>query len=188
MSTLANQLAAAEREEVTRAVRLLLARPLLTEASDPAGFELVRRRREPLAQWFDYTCGWSLVVEPRRGLRPPRQGPRRPGRLPPGPQGAFGPGPLRPPALRAAVRDRGRTAVDADDDHRHARRPGRPGHGADRALPAFDPVHRAGADGVRRRAEAAGVVRRAARRGRGDRGVRRRPRRRRSSTAWTPRC
>ncbi|WP_371573801.1 TIGR02678 family protein [Streptomyces sp. NBC_01314] len=67
MSTLANQLAAAEREEVTRAVRLLLARPLLTEASDPAGFELVRRRREPLAQWFDYTCGWSLVVEPRRG-------------------------------------------------------------------------------------------------------------------------
>ncbi|MGW1669833.1 TIGR02678 family protein [Streptomyces sp. NPDC002324] len=67
MSTLANQLAAAEREEVARAVRLLLARPLLTETSDPAGFELVRRRREPLAQWFDYTCGWSLVVEPRRG-------------------------------------------------------------------------------------------------------------------------
>ncbi|MEH0425498.1 TIGR02678 family protein [Streptomyces stelliscabiei] len=67
MSTFANQLAAAEREEVARAVRLLLARPLLTETSDPAGFELVRRRREPLAQWFDYTCGWSLVVEPRRG-------------------------------------------------------------------------------------------------------------------------
>ncbi|MFE8013945.1 TIGR02678 family protein [Streptomyces antibioticus] len=67
MSTLANQLAAAEREEVARAVRLLLASPLLTETSDPAGFELVRRRREPLARWFDYTCGWSLVVEPRRG-------------------------------------------------------------------------------------------------------------------------
>ncbi|MFE7568026.1 TIGR02678 family protein [Streptomyces sp. NPDC057539] len=67
MSTLANQLAAAEREEVARAVRLLLARPLLTETADPTGFELVRRRREPLAQWFDYTCGWSLVVEPRRG-------------------------------------------------------------------------------------------------------------------------
>ncbi|WP_240116543.1 MULTISPECIES: TIGR02678 family protein [unclassified Streptomyces] len=67
MSTLANQLAAAEREEVARAVRLLLARPLLTEAADPAGFELVRRRREPLARWFDYTCGWTLVVEPRRG-------------------------------------------------------------------------------------------------------------------------
>ncbi len=67
MSTLANQLAAVEREQVARAIRLLLARPLLTEATDPAGFELVRRRREPLAQWFDYTCGWSLVVEPRRG-------------------------------------------------------------------------------------------------------------------------
>ncbi|MFE7765843.1 TIGR02678 family protein [Streptomyces sp. NPDC057438] len=67
MSTLANQLAAAEREEVSRAVRLLLARPLLTETSDPAGFDLVRRRREPLTRWFDHTCGWSLVVEPRRG-------------------------------------------------------------------------------------------------------------------------
>ncbi|MFE5596078.1 TIGR02678 family protein [Streptomyces sp. NPDC056549] len=67
MSTLANQLASAEREEVTQAIRLLLARPLLTENADPAGFELVRRRREPLAQWFDYTCGWNLVVEPRRG-------------------------------------------------------------------------------------------------------------------------
>ncbi|MGW2825776.1 TIGR02678 family protein [Streptomyces sp. NPDC001443] len=67
MSTLANQLASAEREEVARAIRLLLARPLLTEAADPTGFELVRRRRDPLARWFDYTCGWSLVVEPRRG-------------------------------------------------------------------------------------------------------------------------
>lgn len=67
MSTLANQLAVAEREEVARGIRLLLARPLLTEAADPAGFDVVRRRRESLAKWFDYTCGWSLVVEPRRG-------------------------------------------------------------------------------------------------------------------------
>jgi uncharacterized protein (TIGR02678 family) len=67
MSTLANQLATAEREEVARALRLLLARPLLTAATDPAGFELVRRRRQSLARWFDYTCGWNLVVEPRRG-------------------------------------------------------------------------------------------------------------------------
>lgn len=67
MSTLANQLAAAEREEVARAVRLLLARPLLTATADPSGFELVRRRRVPLARWFDYAVGWSLVVEPRRG-------------------------------------------------------------------------------------------------------------------------
>ncbi|MFF5363030.1 TIGR02678 family protein [Streptomyces scabiei] len=67
MSSLANQLAATEREEVSRAVRLLLARPLLTETSDPAGFALVRRRREPVARWFDHTCGWTLLVEPRRG-------------------------------------------------------------------------------------------------------------------------
>ncbi|MGA5066389.1 TIGR02678 family protein [Streptomyces exfoliatus] len=67
MSTLANQLASAEREEVARAIRLLLARPLLTEAADPNGFDLVRRRRDPLARWFDYTCGWNLIVEPRRG-------------------------------------------------------------------------------------------------------------------------
>ncbi|MGP2440888.1 TIGR02678 family protein [Streptomyces sp. JW3] len=67
MSTLANQLASAEREEVARAIRLLLARPLLTEAADPTAFDLVRRRRDPLARWFDYTCGWNLIVEPRRG-------------------------------------------------------------------------------------------------------------------------
>ncbi|MBP5912256.1 TIGR02678 family protein [Streptomyces scabiei] len=67
MSSLANQLAATEREEVSRAVRILLARPLLTETSDPAGFALVRRRREPVARWFDHTCGWTLLVEPRRG-------------------------------------------------------------------------------------------------------------------------
>jgi uncharacterized protein (TIGR02678 family) len=67
MSTLANQLVVAERDEVARGIRLLLAQPLITERADPAGFDVVRRRREPLARWFDYTCGWSLVVEPRRG-------------------------------------------------------------------------------------------------------------------------
>jgi uncharacterized protein (TIGR02678 family) len=67
MSTLANQLVVAEREEVSRGIRLLLAQPLITERADPAGFDVVRRRKEPLAKWFDYTCGWSLVVEPRRG-------------------------------------------------------------------------------------------------------------------------
>ncbi|MFE5797495.1 TIGR02678 family protein [Streptomyces sp. NPDC056503] len=67
MSTLANQLASAEREEVARAIRLLLASPLLTAASDPAGFGLVRRRHDSLVRWFDYTCGWNLVVESRRG-------------------------------------------------------------------------------------------------------------------------
>ena len=67
MSNLANQLVIAEREEVARGVRLLLARPLITERSDPGAFELVRRRREPITRWFDYYCGWSVVVEPRQG-------------------------------------------------------------------------------------------------------------------------
>ena len=67
MSNLANQLVIAERAEVARGIRTLLARPLLTEKDDPAAFELVRRRREPLTRWFDYTLGWSLVVEPRQG-------------------------------------------------------------------------------------------------------------------------
>ncbi|RMI43751.1 TIGR02678 family protein [Streptomyces triticirhizae] len=67
MSKLTNQLAAAEAAEIARGVRLLLAHPLLTAEADPAGFELVRRRHPTLARWFDYACGWSLVVEPRRG-------------------------------------------------------------------------------------------------------------------------
>ncbi|HSV67999.1 MAG TPA: TIGR02678 family protein [Mycobacteriales bacterium] len=67
MSNLANQLAVAERAEVARAIRLLLASPLVTERASPDVFDLVRRRAEPVARWFDYHCGWSLVVEPRFG-------------------------------------------------------------------------------------------------------------------------
>jgi uncharacterized protein (TIGR02678 family) len=67
MSNLSNQLAIAEREEVARGIRVLLARPLLHERGAPESFDLVRRRREPIRKWFDYYCGWSLVVEPRLG-------------------------------------------------------------------------------------------------------------------------
>ncbi|OEV13161.1 TIGR02678 family protein [Streptomyces nanshensis] len=67
MSSLANQLVAAEREEVARGIRLLLARPLITERADRVAFDVIRRRKESLTKWFDYTCGWNLVVEPRRG-------------------------------------------------------------------------------------------------------------------------
>jgi uncharacterized protein (TIGR02678 family) len=67
VSSLANQLVAAEREEVARGVRLLLGNPLITARDMPAGFDLVRRRQDPIARWFDYYCGWSLVVEPRQG-------------------------------------------------------------------------------------------------------------------------
>ncbi|MFI6444587.1 TIGR02678 family protein [Kitasatospora sp. NPDC050543] len=67
MSTLANQLVLAEREDVARGIRLLLGRPLITERGDPTAFELIRRRQDPLTKWFDYHCGWQLVVEPRLG-------------------------------------------------------------------------------------------------------------------------
>lgn len=67
MSNLSNQLAAAERHEVARGIRLLLANPLITERSDAESFELVRRRQDLLTKWFDYYCGWSLTVESRLG-------------------------------------------------------------------------------------------------------------------------
>ncbi|MET7770285.1 TIGR02678 family protein [Nocardia sp. NPDC005366] len=67
MSELANQLVIAERAEVARGVRLLLADPLIVERGAPEMFDLVRRRRDPIAQWFDYFCGWTLIVEPRLG-------------------------------------------------------------------------------------------------------------------------
>ncbi|MGH3795832.1 MAG: TIGR02678 family protein [Pseudonocardiaceae bacterium] len=67
MSNLTNQLVIAERDEVSRGIRLLLASPLLSERVAPESFDLVRRRREPIRKWFEYYCGWSLVVEPRLG-------------------------------------------------------------------------------------------------------------------------
>lgn len=67
MSNLSNQLVIAEREDVARGIRLLLASPLISERSSPDGFDLVRRRREPIRQWFEYYCGWNLIVEPRLG-------------------------------------------------------------------------------------------------------------------------
>lgn len=67
MSRTGNQLARLESEEVARGVRLLLARPLLTAVQDHDGFDLIRRRREPIVKWFDYYCGWRVLVEPRAG-------------------------------------------------------------------------------------------------------------------------
>ncbi|MEU1724940.1 TIGR02678 family protein [Nonomuraea sp. NPDC005692] len=67
MSSLANQLVRAEKEEIARAIRTLLARPFLAADDEPAAFAVIRKRREPLTRWFDYFCGWRLVVEPREG-------------------------------------------------------------------------------------------------------------------------
>ena len=93
MSNLSNQLVIAERDEVARGIRIMLASPLVHERRAPESFDLVRRRREPIRKWFDYYCGWSLVVEPRLGYarlakvrpmadasRPPRR--HRSGRAP----------------------------------------------------------------------------------------------------------
>ncbi|MEU4512965.1 TIGR02678 family protein [Nonomuraea wenchangensis] len=67
MNGRANQLVRAEKEEIARAVRTLLGRPLVSRHADPVAFDLVSKRRRPLVQWFDYFCGWRLVVEPRQG-------------------------------------------------------------------------------------------------------------------------
>lgn len=93
MSNLSNQLVIAERDEVGRGIRLLLASPLIHERGAPESFDLIRRRRDPIRKWFEYYCGWSVVVEPRLGYarlakvrpmadasRPPRR--HRSGRAP----------------------------------------------------------------------------------------------------------
>jgi uncharacterized protein (TIGR02678 family) len=67
VSNLSNQLAITEREEVARGIRLLLASPLISNRVSGEWFDLVRRRREPIRRWFDYYCGWALIVEPRLG-------------------------------------------------------------------------------------------------------------------------
>lgn len=67
MSTLQNQLATQEREEVARAVRGLLRTPWVTQAAQPALFDLVRRRRTAVTRWFDHYVGWELHVRPEQG-------------------------------------------------------------------------------------------------------------------------
>ncbi|MGW6277067.1 TIGR02678 family protein [Kribbella sp. NPDC055071] len=67
MSQLANQLALAERDEMSRGIRAVLGVPLVTQQTAPELFDLIRRRQEPIRQWFDYYCGWVLRLEPRLG-------------------------------------------------------------------------------------------------------------------------
>lgn len=67
MSSLSNQLAVAERDDLAMGIRLLLRTPLITERTDPDGFDVIRRRADSLTRWFDYFCGWTLQVEPRLG-------------------------------------------------------------------------------------------------------------------------
>ena len=87
MSTLANQLVKQEREEIARAIRLLLTMPLITARNDPDALDRVRRHRNTLPKCFDDNCGWQLVVDPRRGeprlgkVRAGADAPRPPHRL-----------------------------------------------------------------------------------------------------------
>ena len=67
MSTLQNQLATREREEVGRAVRGLLRTPWVTQDAQPALLDLVRRRRTAVTRWFDYYLGWDLHLHSEQG-------------------------------------------------------------------------------------------------------------------------
>ncbi len=67
MSTLQNQLATQEREDVGRAVRGLLRTPWVTVAAQPALFDVVRRRQQAVGTWFDYYLGWELHLRSDQG-------------------------------------------------------------------------------------------------------------------------
>jgi uncharacterized protein (TIGR02678 family) len=56
-------LAAHHGVERARAVRELLATPILNVDSDPDRFGLVARHHAWLASWFETTCGWQLTVD-----------------------------------------------------------------------------------------------------------------------------
>jgi uncharacterized protein (TIGR02678 family) len=73
--------------EKRRAVRALLARPLLLGERDREAFAAVVRHRADLARWFAELPGWSLLVEPASGYarlfkRPARTDPTRPASAP----------------------------------------------------------------------------------------------------------
>lgn len=63
-TALADELAA----ERSRAVRALLAAPLLDGDADPDAFRLVVRHADWLTGYFENTCGWALAVDPASGF------------------------------------------------------------------------------------------------------------------------
>jgi uncharacterized protein (TIGR02678 family) len=54
--------------ERSRALRTLLAAPLLDAGTDPAAFRLVARHQGWLTDWFETVCGWALVVDVASGF------------------------------------------------------------------------------------------------------------------------
>jgi uncharacterized protein (TIGR02678 family) len=61
-------LAAHLAEERSRAIRHLLAAPLVDIDADPDAFRLVARHQADLIEWFDATCGWMLAVDVAAGF------------------------------------------------------------------------------------------------------------------------
>ena len=77
----------ASHAERRRAVRRLLAEPLLLQERDSDMFAIVVRHRAELGRWFVEHAGWPLVVEAGAGYarlmkRPARRDPTRPAQLP----------------------------------------------------------------------------------------------------------
>ncbi len=77
----------ATRAERRRALRSLLAQPLLLQERDPETFAAVVRHRAELGRWFTEHAGWPLVVEAGAGYarlmkRPARPDGSRPAQLP----------------------------------------------------------------------------------------------------------
>jgi uncharacterized protein (TIGR02678 family) len=73
--------------ERRRALRALLARPLLLAGRDAESFPAVVRHRAELARWFAENAGWALLVDAGAGharlmKRPARPDPTRPARAP----------------------------------------------------------------------------------------------------------
>ncbi|HZC15041.1 MAG TPA: TIGR02678 family protein [Thermoleophilaceae bacterium] len=65
MTALADALAATRTEEIRRAARALLGRPLLRATGpDAEDFTLVRRHAAELREWFSRNTGWRLVADP----------------------------------------------------------------------------------------------------------------------------
>ncbi|MGI8984758.1 MAG: TIGR02678 family protein [Acidimicrobiales bacterium] len=61
-------LAAHLAEERARAIRHLLATPLVDIDANPDAFRLVARHQADLVEWFERTCGWALVVDVAAGF------------------------------------------------------------------------------------------------------------------------
>lgn len=61
--SISGALEAREAEGRTRALRALLARPVLRAQTDGELFRLVRRHADALRVWFDRETGWRLAVE-----------------------------------------------------------------------------------------------------------------------------